>query len=579
MLKSRRSLWIFTVLLCAIINVQGCSGSGVKNSDSGNAEEVFDGEKIRAPWAETSRRPILDRTGMVLALSEKSLSVYVCSGISGQWDEVSRILGLDPEEVTKRMSQVNGMVCLSRDVTPAQAKALQGLGLEKVRIFEGHRRSYPYGRLGSPVLGLVDSQGMGVTGVEFTYNSLLSCSLPGFELDRPEVKGLSLCIEKDLQLAVEKELARQMHRLRAKRGCLVFMDISKGDILALASSPCWDPVKYWEYDASYQKNMAVTDLWDPVLLFPVLSRILNAPTGQLEASGEKADDKALAAVSTTRQDLDWNWLEVTDTLALWTPWGEEETGLEEDPQRLLSKLYALGLGRPTGVDLPDEQIGGLPTNLPEVWTEIQGLRASPLQILRAFAALVGAGGLVTPHVAMEPFWKGGHSGPEEASALGWLGQDQILSLRKDLSYKRRPYLISVRKRRDGSGGSQVVLLGFWPCKDPKVVYVLALDQAVRSPRKARGTFMGSLRLAAKAKGLVSTSFAREGVDKKRIKKRAGRMPNLKGLSMRQAYTILSDMGLQVQINGSGRVIDQRPAPGTPIKTFRTGTIICKGLEG
>ncbi len=563
------------LLLCAFAFTQGCTGTGAQKQDEGNIRQ--EPEKLSASWTEVARLPIFDRTGMVLAMSEKSLSVFVSSARPGPWiADVCQILGLDPYEVSSKLANVSGMVCLSKDATLAQVQSLKHRGIKGLKIYQGYQRRYPYGSMAAPVLGLVDSRGMGVAGVESAYNVFLTRTT-GSAASQKGFEGLVLCIEKDLQIAAEKELARQMHRLRAKKGCLVFMDMSSGDILAMASLPGWNPARYWEYDPSIRRNIAITDSWNPVLLFPVLAKVLDGSERQHKNLHESGGKTGLVKTSGM---LKWGWAELSDRISMWSPWAQQDAGVDVNLKKVLGKLYSLGLGRPTGIDLPDEKIGGLPTNLPETWTEIEGLRASPMQMLRAFSVLAGGGPMVVPHLAIKPSGPAKTAGGQGNGDLKWLETEGVLSFQKELSFRRRPYLISVCQQDDKGGKEsfQVVLMGFWPCRHPRMAYILGLDQAARDPRKARGTFRHTLRLADRARSLVFFAKGEKKKNKARFVGKGDRMPDLQGLTMRQAYKILRDLDIQVRIKGTGRVIDQRPAAGASIKNLKFCTIICKGME-
>ncbi len=564
------------MLLCVFAGLQaGCTGTDTQKQADGNT--TLGSDRLRASWTEVARHPIFDRTGMILSMSEKRFSVFVTSARPGLWtSRAGEILGLDPAELNHRLSGVDGMVCLSRAATLDEVKALRRCGIEGLKIYQGYHRRYPYGSMASSILGLVDPRGMGVAGVESFYDSFLRCS-PGVADDGCMIRGLTLCIEKDLQISAEKELARQMHRLRAKRGCLVLMDASNGEILSMASLPGWDPEKYWEYDPADLHNAAITDAWDPVVLFPLLVRILDSP--QISRKDSQESPAGVSGIHRA-SDLKWDWTELSDGLFLWSPWSRDNICLNINFEKILGKLYSLGLGRSTGIDLPREKIGGLPTTFPESWTEIDGLRASPIQILRAFSAIMAGGRMVVPHVAMDPVHKDANGSGGCAEELKWIGSKQTTALWKELSYRRRPYLVSVRQKDDRKSrkSCQIVLLGFWPAGQPRITYILALDQAARDPRKTRGTFKHVLRLADRAKSLVS--FAKQDTAHKKIclRVKGHRMPDLRGLSMRQAYRILRDVDVEVRIRGTGAVVSQTPAAGTSLKGVKVCTIICKGTE-
>jgi cell division protein FtsI/penicillin-binding protein 2 len=299
---------------------------------------------------------------------------------------VSEILCFDPHAVTKLLSEEQDVICLKDGISVEQGLKLKDMRLNGIEIQEKYKRVYPCGPLASPVLGFVDQGGMGLEGIEYTYDSLLSHT--NVSQIHAGGQGLTLTLEKNIQSSAEKELGRQMKRLKADEGCLVIISVENGEILALASKPSWDPERFWELPATNITNYSLQDNVDPMVLAPLLNWMFE------QSELPKSEIRSLDEMARK-----WEWETLGKGLVLWSPWAEQGMKDFVSYDDLSRDLWGLGFGQSTGIDLPGEGQGSLSSALPS--SQSWGITASPIQILRAFSALINGNILVTPHVALQ----------------------------------------------------------------------------------------------------------------------------------------------------------------------------------
>jgi hypothetical protein len=281
----------------------------------------------------------------------------------------------------------------------------------------------------------------------------------------------------------------------------------------------------------------------------------------------------------------WKWETLDKGLVLWSPWTEQELKDFVSYDDRSRDLLALGFGQSTGIDLPGEGQGSLSSALPRSQNCFlcRGIAASPIQILRAFSALINGNILVTPHVALQSpneFLTSESSVKDQRQAkIPWLTEELILKLRKNLAVRGGPSLASIRWNEQSEQIStqfpaQVTVLGFWPDKSPKVSYIVLLDGVKIDPRERRGT-LGRTLIVAKQAAQVPLKDKWRTVKSQETKKELSRMPNLKGKSIRQAFDILQSIGISTKLKGVGSVIAQKPRSGTPLKGVKVCSITCK----
>jgi stage V sporulation protein D (sporulation-specific penicillin-binding protein) len=580
--KDKRILFLFSLTGLVIIATSfvGCFWQ----SNNVNSEDDIDSSRLsqqrsRDYYSQQSplyRGIILDRTGAIFAVSQKTISALARPSNLPQVDDwvprVSEILGLDHQTLTNMLAEERGVICLKDGISIEQGLKLKDMQLKGIEILEKYKRVYPCGSLASPVLGFVDQGGRGLDGIEYTYDSLLS------HTNVPQIHGggreLTLTVEKNIQASAEKELGRQMKRLKADKGCLVIMSVKNGEILALASKPSWNPERFWELPATNITNYSLQDNVDLMVLAPLLNWMFEQsklPKSKIQSLDEMANN--------------WKWETLGKGLVLWSSWAEQELKDFVSYDDLSRDLWSLGFGQSTGIDLPGEGQGSLSSALPSLQNCLlrRDITANPIQILRAFSALINGNILVTPHVALQSpkeFLTSDSSVKDQRQAkIPWLTEELMLKLRKNLAVKEGPSLASIRWNEQSEQIStqfpaQVTAMGFWPDKSPKVSYIVLLDGVKIDPRERRDT-LGRALIVAKQAVQIPLKNEWRTVKSQETKKELSWMPNLKGKTARQALDILQSIGISTKLKGVGTVIAQKPRSGTPLNGVKVCSITCE----
>jgi penicillin-binding protein 2 len=359
-------------------------------------------------------------------------------------------------------------------------------GMEDISVIEAHRRDHPeiqlgpqprrlyhYGKLAAHLLGYVgeiseqDLEGnvfpgskvgslVGQTGIERAYNSLLigkdgerrvlvdSVGREAGLVDEKEsiIGGeLQLTIDLDLQSIAEKAL-------EGKVGAIVAIDPRNGEILVMASSPSFDPNAFsarisageWndlvnDPDRPLQ-NRAIQNSYSPGSVFKLIMAEAGLEEGLLD------DDPAVvchgAAIYYGRvyhcaDKKGHGTLHLEQAIARSCNIFFYELGRKLGISKISEHARALGLGERTGVDLPGERSGVMPS--PEwkmktsqtKWYEGEtisvaigqgAVSTTPLQIVRAVSVIATGGLVTTPHLLKRAEAGGNVSWPERRISVG-----------------------------------------------------------------------------------------------------------------------------------------------------------------
>ncbi len=372
------------------------------------------------------RGSITDRNGVDLAVSEPAQDVsadpYLLTEPLATAQKLAPLLGKPQAQVLRELSQRSGFVYLARALPAKQAREVMALKVPGVSGTPVMRRVYPRATLAAQVLGAVGTEGDGLSGLEYSSNSLLhghtgerrvvsdargqpvSISEP-----HPEQAGtpLSLTIDANIQQRAEEVLGAVGRVFSPKDATAIVMDPRTGAILAMANWPQVNPNDPSASSPEAMENRAVGFDYEPgstfkaVTVAGALQQGLVTPT-----SSFFVPNQIRVADRTIHDDTEHadETLTTAQILAQSSNVGAIKIGALEGPSNFSNWVSRFGFGRRTGIELPGEEIGQvLPVskysgssmgNLPIG----QGQLVTPLQMASAYSAIANGGILQPPHI-------------------------------------------------------------------------------------------------------------------------------------------------------------------------------------
>jgi len=300
---------------------------------------------------------------------------------------------------------------------------IKGLGFEKEP-----KRYYPEGSMAAQLLGFVGSDqngsDVGYFGLEGYYNRELQGKAGSVTYEKdvngaPILVGESVRIEPEngstmilwldrtIQNIVEQKLFEGIAKYGAKEGSVVVMDPVTGGILAMASYPSYHPGQYQQFDRELYKNPIVASTYEPGSTFKALIMGAAIDKGLIKPMSI-FDEKGPIEVSdyTIRT---WNNkyngpITMTQVLEQSSNVGMVYVGKLLGIGAFVKFIKDVGFGVPTNIDLEDENSPMIRSD--RDWKEIdlatasfgQGIAVTPLQMVRAIAAIAHGGWLMEPHM-------------------------------------------------------------------------------------------------------------------------------------------------------------------------------------
>jgi penicillin-binding protein 2 len=409
------------------------------------------------------RGKILDREGRTIVDNYPSFAALLMRDSSRNlMDDVpliARGLHLDPDDVRDQIRRFSSLpqyqpIYLKEDITPDELAFIEAHRneLPELDTIMSHRRLYPRNGFMANLIGYVGEVSermlnqprfelynpgdiVGKSGVELEYNQILMgkngskqvvVNSHGKEMgelgEKPAEAGktLKLTIDVDLQIAAEEALGD-------KNGAIVAMNPHNGEILAMVSRPTFDPNDFAVRISREEWSKLVNDPNHPLLNKAIQAqlapgsvfKIIEAVAGWQEGIAQNLIVHCSgSAVFYGRRFACWvksGHGSVDLTRAIYQSCDvyfytlAEKLGIE----RIAKYATMFGLGQKTGIDLPDEASGVVPSeewkirNFKQKWYPGEtisvgigqgALTVTPVQLARAIGAIASDGRMVVPHV-------------------------------------------------------------------------------------------------------------------------------------------------------------------------------------
>lgn len=308
-----------------------------------------------------------------------------------------------------------------------ESQSIKGFGFER-----DEKRLYPEASMAAQVLGFVGfdkfGRDIGYFGLEGFWDLTLkgkAGSLGGEKdpLGLPilvgaykriePIKGgdLYLSIDRSIQFIVEKSLSKAVEKYGAKDGSVIVQDPKTGQILAMATSPTYNPALRQEYEEKVYKNPVVADTFEPGSIFKPVVMASALDLGLVEPQSKCNFCYGPKKVANYEVST-WNKKYYPDSTMTEVIQHSDNVGMTFVSEKLgIDKFYSyitkFGFGKISGIDLQEEASGFLrPKN---EWGEIdlatasfgQGIAVTPIQMVQAISAIANGGKLVNPRVTVK----------------------------------------------------------------------------------------------------------------------------------------------------------------------------------
>ncbi|HEY7790896.1 MAG TPA: penicillin-binding protein [Vicinamibacterales bacterium] len=530
----------------------------------------------------------------------------------------------DLKSLVDRLSQPRAFTYVRRLVSPEVVRRVEALNLEGVGFLQESRRFYPNRQLAAHVVGYVGIDNVGLGGIEAVYDSKIrgragmvliqtDARRHAFSrLERPPTTGatVELTIDEYLQHIAERELHRGVVDNNAEGGTAIIMDPRTGEILALANEPTFNPNTFQEASPVARRDRAVQDVYEPGSTFKIVTAsaaledhvwsvndIIDTRPGTIRIGSRIVHDTADHGVLTFPEFL----IESSNVAAI-------KIGMKLGADRLGEFVKRFGFGQELSPDFAG-QSAGIVWN-PDNWTDSAlasvsmgyQIGVTPLQMITA-ASVVANGGLLMEPRVVRAFYANGR----------WLLVPHHV-VRRAISAQTAATLVPIMEGVVDRGTAKAAqipgytiagktgtaaklvnghysksdynasFVGFLPSRNPALAILVVIDSphghgyyggSVSAPvfkqiAEAALQYLGVGPTIDPRPPVIVTTSAPSSPAPVRpqvvdVSSTGSGLPDLTGLSARDAMQALAHLGMTAQLSGDGTVVAQDPAPGVAIE--------------
>lgn len=439
--KKLLTIIISLIIIMSLLTVRiGCIMTIEAGYYSRKATELHERERA----IKAMRGRILDANGTVLA---DNRTVCTVSVIHNQIKEPQKVIEMlcselseEEEMITKKVNKISSIEIIRTNVDKETGDRIREYDYAGVKVDEDYKRYYPYDTLASKVIGFTGRDNQGIVGLEAKYDACLSgdggkiltltdawgSELEGKKEGRLEPKAgcdLYTSIDINIQMYAQQLAEKTLVKKGAKRVSIIVMNPRNGELYAMVNAPEYnlnDPytLNYDDEDTTGNKmdklnnmwrNFCINDTYEPGSVFKMVTA-----TAALELGVVSLSDMYTCGGSTTVADrrirchktTGHGTQTFTQTVMNSCNPAFIEWGRRVGVDNFYTYIDKLGLTSKTGIDIAGEAgtIIHKKENVGEVELATmsfgQSFQITPMQMLRAAAAIVNGGNLVTPHFAI-----------------------------------------------------------------------------------------------------------------------------------------------------------------------------------
>ena len=486
-----------------------------------------------------SRGNILDTNGVVLAANKTVCTISVIHSQIKDKERVTEVLadelGLERNDILKRVEKVTSIEKIASNVDKETGDRIREYELEGVKVDEDYKRYYPFSTLASKVLGFTGSDNQGIVGLEAKYDTYLSgnngqiltltdawgIEIQGAEENRNEPepgKNLYISIDYNIQKYAQQLAERTKEEKQAKSVSVIVMNPQNGELMAMVNAPEYDlnnpyQLNYNLTDTQLSmpkmdllnnmwRNFCINDTYEPGSIFKMVTATAALETGAASLSDSftcggyaiVADRRIRCHKTTGHGTQTFTQTVMNSCNPAFIEWGRR-VGVDN----FYKYMGKLGLLEKTGIDIAGEAsaIVHKQENVGEVELATmsfgQSFQITPMQMLRAAAAIVNGGKLVTPHFGVKLSDSLGNTVQEFAydtqySAILNQTSDTMRDILRQVVEEgggKKAYIegfsiggktATSQKLPRGSGKYIASFIGFAPVDNPKVIAMCIIDE-------------------------------------------------------------------------------------------------------
>jgi len=394
--------------------------------------EIARNQQDKSLVIKAERGSIKDRDGEILSYTQNDVSFFVDTRMLTENSKkkvaakFSSVFSKSEKHYLNLMNSKKGNVFLEQKVAREKLLPFKDFIVDGFVTVEDPTRVYGNGSLAAHLLGYVNSDLIGLDGVERVFDQYLT-GVDGLLYVERDVQGrivtvkdemsrrpqagddVILTIDTKYQNILEQELKKGVEDCGAASGIGILMNPNTGEIIALADYPTFNPTKYYKADDKLRRNRALTDTYEPGSTMKAITMGILIDNGLVDEDEmiDTENGKYKIANATIRDVHKYEKLTAREVLEHSSNVGITKLADRIDDRTFYKYLRDFGFGNSTSISLPSESDGYL--KKPDFYSTLSKpfmsfgyeISVTPIQMVTAFSALVNGGVLYQPRIVKQ----------------------------------------------------------------------------------------------------------------------------------------------------------------------------------
>ena len=567
------------------------------------------------PAENVERGTILDRNGKTLAVQTNFYHLCATPSVIKDKEKTAKVLApalnLTKDDIMKLFDSSPTFVYIKKKMEQSEYDEVSAL-IEKYKIY-GLRfekiqgRTYPENALASQVVGFMGNEGNGLSGIEYSFQSLLSPEYKPGSDNRGQ--DIYLTIDANLQYKLEKIASNAMESTQAESLMLIAAQAKTGEILSYISLPSANLNRYPSSSIAEKKDLPAVHAYEPGSVFKLFSVASFIDSGCISENETFFCDGVFDVRSTNGERVKITCLDrhgpLTARQALQYSCNDALAQMSQkiESEHFLQRIRSFGFGKKTGIELPGETKGSVKTTSDKLWSGRskptisigQEISVSAIQMVQAATAFTNGGTPLKLTLVSHIDDKSGNV----------TYKHQVQPLEQIISERTANYMLSCMETTARKGTGTRALLGdvsigvktgtaqmldeknggyskedfisncvaVFPIENPQIILYIVITKAkgetyagrIVAPviGEAADVIIDHLGIARANAASVAHSGKIEISPTNSVKINSV-VPNFMGMSKRELTPLLTRKDINIKIEGSGWVVSQYPPAGTPV---------------
>lgn len=571
-------------------------------------------QRVKTIEQQSERGKIIDSNGNVLAMSLLANDIGVFPKFINKKEEQEKLatilstnLKLPYKQVLKKLKSGKEYDVIARRVDPEITnkikKEMEKEHLGGVNILKSPKRYYPNGNLAGSILGLVNFNNQANAGLELSMDNFLA-GVPGYTMAETYKKekiipvgfnntsspvdgqNVKLTIDSYLQHVMEDAFKQAQKKLHPISMHGILMNPKNGEIYAMASYPSFNPNKYESAKTENWTRNPGSFVYEPGSIFKPLYMAMALDNGYVDEKTEWYDGSGTINVNGTpirnNNGEVYGKLDLRSIIVHSSNVGMVHISQTMKSEEVVNGLKKIGVGQKTGVELPAEETGLIPTTemlnndplMKATESFGQGIAVTPVQIASIFSSLINGGHKVNAKLVKEV--KDNYDNilyeandkqdnqefkPKTVELMkSYLKANMEEGSGKDLQLDgydgggKTGTAWKVDPKTHGYKGGAFIgsFLGFAPFDNPEFVLLISVDEP-------KGVQYGGQSAGPIWHDIMQEALRYKGVPKKEQQKEETKVnvPNVKWMLYEDAKNVLKNAvgDVEVEKNGVGEVVE------------------------